>query len=57
MPAAVPSLDYLAFRSDSDEPWLLGAPVAMQAACYTGLFFLFVVLGRYEGASFIYFQF
>jgi alginate O-acetyltransferase complex protein AlgI len=50
-------LDYLAFRSDSDEPWLLSAPVALQTACYTGLFFLFVVLGRYEGASFIYFQF
>jgi D-alanyl-lipoteichoic acid acyltransferase DltB (MBOAT superfamily) len=50
-------LDYLAFRSDGEEPWPLRASVALQTTCYASLIFLFVVLGRYEGASFIYFQF
>lgn len=50
-------LDYLKFRSNDDEPILTRAPIGVQSACYAVLMLIFVVFGRYEGASFIYFQF
>jgi alginate O-acetyltransferase complex protein AlgI len=50
-------LDYLKFRSNDDEPILTRAPIGVQSACYAVLMLMFVVFGRYEGASFIYFQF
>jgi alginate O-acetyltransferase complex protein AlgI len=50
-------LDYFQFRSGRDESILLRAPMATQACAIAGLLLLFIVLGQYEGASFIYFQF
>jgi alginate O-acetyltransferase complex protein AlgI len=46
-------LDYLKFRSNDDEPILTRAPIGVQSACYAVLMLIFVVFGRYEGASFI----
>ncbi len=50
-------IDYLNYRWRDDEPVITRAPVLVQAAAYGGLFVMFLVLGSYEGASFIYFQF
>jgi D-alanyl-lipoteichoic acid acyltransferase DltB (MBOAT superfamily) len=50
-------LDYIQFRARDDEPALMRFPLAAQAVGYTGLLIMFVMLGQYEGASFIYFQF
>jgi alginate O-acetyltransferase complex protein AlgI len=50
-------LDYLKFRSNDAEPVLTRAPVVWQVGAYCYLFLMFIVMGRYEGASFIYFQF
>jgi len=50
-------LDYLRFRGGYEETALLRAPMVVQALTYAGLLLMFVVMGRYEGASFIYFQF
>ncbi len=50
-------LDYFKFRWNDAEPVITRAPIVWQAVTYSGLFLMFVVLGRYEGASFIYFQF
>jgi alginate O-acetyltransferase complex protein AlgI len=50
-------IDYLNYRWRDDEPAITRAPLLVQAAAYSGLFLMFLVLGSYEGASFIYFQF
>ena len=50
-------LDYLRFRGGYPETALLRAPMAVQALTYAGFMLMFFVMGRYEGASFIYFQF
>lgn len=49
--------DYLQFRTRDDEPLITRARVGWQAACYSVLLLMFIILGQYEGASFIYFQF
>lgn len=49
--------DYFQFRSKDDEPLITRVGIGWQAACYTALLLMFIVLGQYEGASFIYFQF
>ncbi len=50
-------LDFLKYRGGHEQPVLLRAPMAVQAFAYAGFMIMFIVLGRYEGASFIYFQF
>jgi hypothetical protein len=50
-------LDYLKYRGGHEQPILLRAPMAVQAFAYAGILIMFIILGRYEGASFIYFQF
>jgi alginate O-acetyltransferase complex protein AlgI len=50
-------LEFLEYRRPTEPTVLQRAPVAWQAASFAGLSLLFIVLGNYEGASFIYFQF
>ena len=50
-------LEFLEYRRPAEPSVLQRAPVAMQAASFAALSLLFIVLGNYEGASFIYFQF
>jgi hypothetical protein len=50
-------LDFLKYRGGQEQPVLLRAPMAVQAFAYAGFMIMFIILGRYEGASFIYFQF
>ena len=50
-------LDYLNFRSRDEEPWISRKPVLGQALAYAAMMLMFIVFGRYDGASFIYFQF
>ena len=50
-------LDFLQYRSRGTDPVITRAPMAVQAVAYSGIVCLFLILGSYEGASFIYFQF
>lgn len=50
-------LDYLNFRGKDEEPWISGRPVLGQALAYAAMILMFIIFGRYDGASFIYFQF
>ncbi len=50
-------LDFLQYRSRGTDPVITRAPMAVQAVAYSGIVCLFLILGSYDGASFIYFQF
>jgi hypothetical protein len=49
-------LDYFEYRGSEDERFTR-APLAVQTAGYTAVIMLFLMIGQYDGSSFIYFQF
>jgi hypothetical protein len=49
-------LDYLEYRAGEDERFTR-APLLAQTAGYTAVIMLFLMIGQYDGSSFIYFQF
>jgi D-alanyl-lipoteichoic acid acyltransferase DltB (MBOAT superfamily) len=49
-------LDYFEYRGNEDERFTR-APLAVQTAGYTAVIMLFLMIGQYDGSSFIYFQF
>jgi D-alanyl-lipoteichoic acid acyltransferase DltB (MBOAT superfamily) len=49
-------LDYVEYRGNEEERFIR-SPLLAQTAGYTAVIMLFLILGSYDGSSFIYFQF
>lgn len=50
-------IDYMQFHFKDDEPAFIRVPLFAQTCGYVFLILMFLIMGMYEGTSFIYFQF